>query len=66
MPYEFLIFWGAGAVHSFLTPEMTNGGGFDTLYDGYRTVEYTISHFGIIIGGFYLTMRLNRFPSQKS
>ncbi len=66
MPYEFLIFWGAGAVHSFLTPEMTIGGGVDTVYNTYRTIEYSVSHFGIICGGLFLTMRLNRIPNKKS
>ena len=58
--YELALFWGAGAVHSFITPESTTGGGV------YELWEYSISHGGIILAGFYATMRLGMAPRPKS
>lgn len=58
--YELLICWGAGAVHSFLTPEITTGG---TLYNH---IDYTISHSTIIISSIYATLRLGYTPRPKS
>jgi hypothetical integral membrane protein (TIGR02206 family) len=58
--YEFLILWGAGAVHSFLTPEITGGSGW------YEHLEYSISHGGIILAGLYCTLILGMKPRSKS
>lgn len=58
--YELLICWGAGAVHSFLTPEITTG---ETLY---HHIEYTISHGTIILSSIYATLRLGYAPRPKS
>ncbi|MDA0986443.1 MAG: TIGR02206 family membrane protein [Bacteroidetes bacterium] len=58
--YELLICWGAGAVHSFLTPEITTGG---TLINH---IDYFISHGGILLSGIYATTRLGLKPRNKS
>jgi hypothetical integral membrane protein (TIGR02206 family) len=58
--YELALFWGAGAVHSFITPESTTGGGVYDLW------EYSISHGGIILAGLFATMRLGMAPRPKS
>ena len=49
--YELLVYWGiSGAFHSFLTPEFTGGS------EGILFYEYYISHGGIILAAFYLTI----------
>ena len=49
--FEFLIMLGIpGALHSFLTPELVNGG------DTYQIMEYYLSHGGIILIAFYLAI----------
>ncbi len=58
--YEFLIFWSAGAVHSFLTPEITDGASI------YNHWEYGIAHAGVIITGIYATYRLDFTPRKHS
>ena len=58
--YELLICWSAGAVHSFLTPEITTGGSL------INHIDYTISHGGILLSGFYATTRLGYRPRPKS
>lgn len=58
--YEFLLYWGAGAIHAFLTPEITNGSAF------YNHLEYSISHGIIILGSVYATMRLGYSPRPGS
>lgn len=58
--YEFLVYWGAGAIHAFLTPEITNGSAV------YNHVEYCISHGIIILGSVYATMRLGYTPRPNS
>ena len=58
--YEFLIYWGAGAIHSFLTPEITNGSAL------YNHIEYCVSHGCIILGSVYATMRLGYIPRPGS
>jgi hypothetical integral membrane protein (TIGR02206 family) len=58
--YEFLIFWSAGAIHSFLTPEITDGASI------YNHWEYGIAHAGVIITGIYATYRLNFTPRKHS
>lgn len=46
---EFILILGIpGAVHSFLTPELTHGN------DAYLLFEYYFSHSGIILAGLYL------------
>lgn len=57
--YEFLIYWSAGAVHSFLTPELTHGNGT------FEMADYCISHGGIILSGLYCSMFLGLRPSKK-
>ncbi len=58
--YEFLIFWSAGAIHAFITPELTNG---ESLY---HIIEFSISHGGIIIAALYGSLRLGFKPRPKS
>jgi hypothetical integral membrane protein (TIGR02206 family) len=58
--YEFLLFWGAGALHSFLTPELDDGGSL------YNHIEYTISHAGILVAGCYATLRMGLKPRPRS
>jgi hypothetical integral membrane protein (TIGR02206 family) len=58
--YEFLVYWGAGAIHAFLTPEITNGSSV------YNHIEYCISHGIIILGSVYATMRLGYVPRPGS
>jgi hypothetical integral membrane protein (TIGR02206 family) len=58
--YEFLVYWGAGAIHAFLTPEITNGSSM------YNHLEYSISHGIIILGSVYATMRLGYTPRPGS
>ena len=58
--YEFLIFWSAGAIHSFLTPELTEGGNLFNFW------EYGIAHGMVIIAGFYATFRLKMVPRVGS
>lgn len=58
--YECLVLWGAGAVHSFLTPEITGGSGW------YEHLEYSVSHGGIILAGLYCTLILGMQPRSKS
>ena len=58
--YEFLVYWGAGAIHAYLTPEITNGSSL------YNHIEYSISHGIIILGSVYATMRLGYTPRPGS
>lgn len=60
LSYEFLVYWGAGAIHAFLTPEITNGSSV------YNHIEYCISHGIIILGSVYATMRLGYVPRPGS
>lgn len=60
LTYELLLFWGAGALHSFLTPELDDGNSL------YNHVEYTISHAGILASGFYATLRMGMAPRPLS
>jgi len=58
--YEFLLFWGAGALHSFLTPELDDGNSL------YNHIEYTISHAGILVAGLFATVRMGLKPRRLS
>ena len=59
--YELLLFWGIpGAVHSLLTPEMTQGEG------PFLFAEYYISHAGIILSALYLTTAMGMRPGKRS
>ncbi len=58
--YEFLIFWSAGAIHSFITPEITGG------YSTYHLWEYLIGHGGVIISAFFCTVFLKFQPRPKA
>jgi len=60
LTYELLLFWGAGALHSFLTPELDDGNSL------YNHVEYTVSHAGILASGLYATMRMGMVPRPWS
>jgi hypothetical integral membrane protein (TIGR02206 family) len=62
--YELLMYWGlSGAIHSLLTPEMTQGNGEIILW------EYYLSHGGIILAAMMLTystgMQLRRISWWK-
>lgn len=58
--YELLICWSAGAIHAFLTPEITEGGNL------YNFWEYGIAHGMVIVAAFYATFRLKMVPSKGS
>ncbi len=58
--YEFLLCWGAGAVHAFLTPEITTGGSV------FSHIDYGMSHGMIILGSVYATLRMDFKPSPNS
>jgi hypothetical integral membrane protein (TIGR02206 family) len=58
--YEFLLCWGAGAVHAFLTPEITTGGSV------FSHIDYTVSHGIIVLSSVYATMRMGFIPSKGS
>lgn len=60
LSYEFLIYWGAGAVHSFLTPEL------DADSSIWHQLDYIIIHTTIILGSVYATMRMGYKPRQGS
>ena len=61
MAYEFLFYWGLpGAFHALLTPEFTHGTG------GFLTIEYYLSHGGILLSAIYLTWILGMRPRQGS
>jgi hypothetical integral membrane protein (TIGR02206 family) len=59
--FEFLLYAGiAGALHSLLTPEMTFGN------KGWHPYDYYISHAGILLAPFYLSVVLKFFPRPGS
>jgi hypothetical integral membrane protein (TIGR02206 family) len=59
--YEILMYWGIpGALHSLLTPELTQGSGNFILY------EYYISHGGIILASLFLTFSTGMSVRKKS
>jgi len=60
LTYELLLFWGAGALHSFLTPELDDGNSL------YNYTEYTLSHAGILCSGAYATLRMGLRPRPLS
>ena len=60
--YECLFYWGlAGALQSFLTPELNLGKSDFILY-----LDYFISHGGIIFSALFLTIILGMRPRKKS
>lgn len=60
-PFEFLALLGlAGAIHSFLTPELTHGG---TVY---HYIEYYVSHGGIVMTALYMHFVLGMRPNVRS
>ncbi len=58
--YELLIFWSAGAIHAFITPEMTHG------YGIYEKTSYVISHGGVVLTAFFATWALGYTPRKWS
>lgn len=54
--YEFLIYWSAGAIHAFITPEITTGASL------YYIIEFSVSHGGIIIAALYGSIILGFKP----
>lgn len=58
--YEILLCWSAGAIHSFITPELTTGRSV------FKLIDYTISHGGILVAGIYATTRLSYSPRAWS
>lgn len=59
--YELLVYWGIpGALYALLTPEMTQGSGTLFLF------EYYISHGGILLSVFYLSVVYGMYPGKKS
>lgn len=57
--YEFLIYWSAGAIHSFITPELTHGNG------RFEMADYCISHGGIVMSGLFCTLFLGMQPAKN-
>lgn len=60
MVYELLIFWSAGAIHAFITPELTHG------YGIYELIIYAVSHGGVIVVSFYATWYVGMTPRKWS
>lgn len=58
--YELVIYWGAGAVHAFITPEITTGSSL------YHHIDYGISHGVIILASVYASMRMGYSPKPYS
>ena len=58
--YELLIFWSAGAIHAFITPELTHG------YGAYQVLAYCVSHGGVILVAFYGTWVMGFQPRKYS
>jgi len=59
--FEFLALLGlAGAIHSFLTPELTHGSSL------YHYVDYYLSHGGIIMTAFYMRFVIGMKPELNS
>jgi hypothetical integral membrane protein (TIGR02206 family) len=58
--YEWLLCWSAGAVHSFLTPELTYGA------ETYHYWNYAIEHAGAIIAPLLLTIGFGMRPRDLS
>lgn len=50
--FELLVFWSTGAIHAFITPELTHGKGT------YELIGYGISHGAVILAAFYGTLVL--------
>lgn len=59
--YELLYYWGIpGALHSFLTPEFTQG------TEGMLFIDYYISHGGILFSAIFCTLYLGFSPRKGS
>jgi len=58
--YELLIFWSAGAIHAFITPELTHG------YGAYQVLAYCVSHGGVILVALYGTWVMGFQPRKFS
>ena len=58
--YELLIFWSAGAIHAFITPELTHG------YGTYQVLAYCVSHGGVILVALYATWVMGLEPRKFS
>lgn len=60
--YECLFYWGiAGALQSFLTPQLNLGNSDTILY-----LDYFISHSGIIFSALFLTLVIGMRPRENS
>jgi hypothetical integral membrane protein (TIGR02206 family) len=57
--YEFLIYFSAGAIHSFITPELTHGNGV------FEKTDYCISHGGVLLAALFCTVHLGMKPIEK-
>jgi hypothetical integral membrane protein (TIGR02206 family) len=59
--FELLIYWGLpGAVHSLLTPEMSQG------FSPFLYIEYYIAHAGIILASLFLITRMDFYVRERS
>ncbi len=58
--YELLIFWSAGAIHAFITPELTHG------YGVYERISYVVSHGGVVLTALFATWSLGFTPRKFS
>lgn len=56
--YELLIFWSAGAIHAFITPELTHG------YGVYENIAYVVSHGGVVLTALFATWSLGFTPRK--
>ncbi len=58
--FEFLLFWGIGALYAFLTPVYTTG------IEGFIYYEFYVSHGGILFAIIYCILFLNYSPRKNS
>ncbi len=58
--YELLLCWSAGAIHAFITPELTHG------YGALENTAYVVSHGGVILTALFANWSLGFTPRKHS
>ena len=58
--FEFLLYWSAGALYSFITPQYTTG------IEGLIYYDYYVSHGGILFSILFCRLFLGYFPRKGS
>jgi len=58
--YELLLCWSAGAIHAFITPELTHG------YGAIENTAYVVSHGGVILTALFANWSLGFTPRKNS